>query len=463
MDTILLELGLSPELFIILTYEEAKEKYYESKPYDFSLKDIDTIILSKVDTFYNRVSIFEKVIPYKFDMSEKVFMNDLDLNSSTFQEEVYFSDSKFNNHIFANKTIFNSSLIFHNVKFKKGASFCGTKFNFLQISECSFEDQVNTSNAEFCGEAHIIGTKFLNILWCNRSTFSDLTRFSGSEFYLRPIFWDTQFKDSLYFNSVSLLEGADFQSTKFKYYLSFSNLISKGKIYFNNTILPEFIDLSNLQTNQIIDFNFIKDSIIDDKYNVNIYNTDPNNLIITNRFSIWFDKLLNLDQRNSIYKQLLANLDQVGYKRVYKSIDLEYRRFINENYNNLFEKISFTLNRLWWNYGYSKERIFLISLIFILIFSIPIFFKFDYFVNEIYKIDNLSKRYEQNLFLKNRITRLSLNYLTALLYTIFIFFNIKLSLDKLSFKNYKSGLLILLIYTFGLLCTAFIINLIVTI
>ena len=463
MDSILLELGLSPELFIILTYEEAKGKYYESKPYDFSLKTTDTIILSKVDTFYNRVSIIEKVIPYKFDMSEKVFMNSLDLSSSTFHENVYFCGSQFNNHILANNTIFNSSLLFHNISFKESVSFRRTKFDFLQVSECSFEDLFNASDAVFNGEVHIVATKFLNGVIFNGSKFLDLTRFTGSEFLQRPFFWESQFQDTLYFNSTTFSDGADFLSVSFKNYLGFSNLNVKGKIYFDNSTLPEYIDFSNLQTNQIIDFSFIQDSTIEEKYKINIYNTDPNNLIITSRFSLWFNEYLSLDQKNSIYKQLLSNLDHVGFKRVYKSIDLEYRDFINENYNNFFEKLSFTLNRLWWNYGYSKERIFLISIIFILIFSIPVFLKFGYFVNEIYTIDNLSKRYLQNNLLKNRKKQLFLNYLTAVLYTMFIFFNLRLSLEKLSFKNYFAGLYILLIYAFGLFCTAFIINLIVTV
>ncbi len=122
MDSILLELGLSPKLFIILTFEEAKEKYYESKPYDFSLNATDTIILSKVDTLIDRVSIIEKIIPYKLDLSEIVFMNTIDLSSSTFRENVYFFGSQFNNHIFANNTIFESSLLFHNINCKKSAS-----------------------------------------------------------------------------------------------------------------------------------------------------------------------------------------------------------------------------------------------------------------------------------------------------------------------------------------------------
>jgi len=455
-------MGLSPKYFTILTFQEARHKYYDSKPYDFSLKPSDTLILSKVDTFKNKIEINNKKIRYKFDMSGIVFMEDVDISFCTFNEKVYFYGTQFNKLFIANNTIFDGTIIFQNVRFMKSMQFNSAKFHLIGIDDCRIEEDASFFNAKFLGEVYFMNSIFNKGCYFQDSKFYFFTRFSGSVFTQSPMFWEAQFYDTVFFNYVKLMDGIDFQSTKISKYISLNSLETQGKIYFDNTYLPEYIDLSNIKSKYPIDFNFINDSIKNKKYKINIYKTDLNNLILTDRFSLWFDNYLNLDQKNSIYKQLLEVLDHVGYRKVSKSIDIEYRGFINKNYNGFFERIGFALNRIWWNYGYNKQRIFLISLILILLFSIPIYLKFDYFVDNAYKIDTLSKRFKDNRSIENKFTRYSLDYLVALLYTIFIFFNLKLSFEKLSFKSYKGGLYILIIFTIGLFCSAFIINLIVT-
>ena len=166
--------------------------------------------------------------------------------------------------------------------------------------------------------------------------------------------------------------------------------------------MPAYTDLSSLKSERTIDFNFINDSTCLEDYKINIYNIDLEKLMLTNQFTLYFDDYLSIDIKNSIYKQLLDNQMKKGYKNVYKSFDLKYRKFINENYNHFSERLFYFINRIWWNFGYNKQRVFVWAIIFILIFSIPIRIWFKFFADRVYKFDKLFLRFKNNRNLKNQ-------------------------------------------------------------
>jgi len=461
-DTLLTHYGLSSDYFEIVTVKEAKKDVFRNLFSD-AIKPSDTIIIAKVDTFKNDLIIKNKLLKHRLILSGKVFKKGVSFRSSKFQNEVFMNECTFYGRVDFGKATFDSTLILWKTKFYNAGVFSHASFNGIQFHDTQFFEDVQFYSVQFKGGAFFISTKFKKEVLFNNSYFYDYTNFGLSEFDRKPMFWQTIFLDTLVFYSVKLKSGIDFQSSKFGHLLGLHNLESNGKIDLSDVSLPYYTDLTSIKTDVVIDFNFIRDSIATSIYKVNIYDTDINKLMLTDKFDLYFNDYLSLDIKNGIYKELLDNLFKKGYKNLYRSFDIEYKRFIYENYNQFSERISYLIGRTWWNFGYNKQRVFLWTLIFIFLFSIPIRLKFNLFVEKVYRYDKLLIRLRANRKLNNSIIRFLLDYWLAFVYTIFVFFNLKLDFDKLSFNNYFASAFILIIYVLGLICTAFIVNLVITI
>jgi len=139
---------------------------------------------------------------------------------------------------------------------------------------------------------------------------------------------------------------------------------------------------------------------------------------------------------------------------------LDYKEFyyLEANKNPL---CYYTL-KLWWNFGYSEFRIFIISLVLILLYSTVVLIKgISYFIDNVYNLKNIEdgikflKSSNKSGFCKY-VHKISLVFF----YVSFIFFGIRLDWEKLNFKKLGLVLFIFLIYTSGLLCIGFIVNII---
>lgn len=461
-DSLLANYGLSSEYFDIVLVQNAPKNVFRNLSSD-AIKQTDTIIIAKVDTFENIVIINDKTVKYRLVLSGKVFMKGISFYKSRFKNEVYMNECQFFDRVDFSKAIFDSTLILYRTFFNKAGVFSDATFKGLQFIDTQFEEDVQFHEANFKGATFFISSKFKKGAYFTGATFYDFASFNFSEFEQRPLFWQITSKDTITFYSAKLKSGIDFQSSKLGLLLGLNNLESGGKIYFSDVTMPTYTDLSFLKTERTIDFNFINDSTYSEDYKINIYGVDSEKLMLTNQFTLYFDDYLSLDIKNSIYKQLLDNQMKNGYKNVYKSFDLKYKSFINENYNNFSERLFYFINRVWWNFGYNKQRVFLWAILFILIFSIPIRIWFKLFADKVYKFDKIFLRFNSNRKINNSIQRAISDYWVALIYTIFVFFNLKLDFERLSFENFLASTFILFIYTLGLICTAFIVNLIITI
>lgn len=461
-DTLLSKYGLSSDYFEIVLVKDASKNVFRNLSSD-ALKPTDTIIIAKVDTFQNILNIKGKSLNHRLVLSGKVFKKGISFHSSRFKKEVYLNECEFFDRADFSKAIFDSTLILWRTKFKKAGVFNNATFNGLQFRDTQFDEDVQFHEVQFNRPTFFISTKFKKGAYFVGATFNDFASFNFSEFEQRPWFWQSMSRDTLTFYSVKLKNGIDFQSSNLGQFLGLNHLESGGKIDFSDVSMPTFTDLSSLKTEWAIDFNYINDSNKTNSYNINIYDVDVSKLILTKQFNLYFDEYLSLDIKNSIYKQLLDNLNSKGYKDVYKSFDIKYKGFVNSNYNNYSEKIVYMISRLWWNFGYNKHRVFLWTIIFIILFSIPIRIWLNLFVDKTYNYQKLSLRYSANRQIKSAVKRFLYDYWIALIYTTFVFFNLKLDLDKLSFDRFRASSFILFIYVIGLICSAFIVNLIITI
>lgn len=461
-DSLLIKYGLPTEIFKIILVKDAPKDVFKNLHSDL-IKPTDTIIIATIDTFSNKLNIEGKILHHRLILSGKVFKKGVSFYKTKFNNEVFMNECTFFDRVNFSKTNFESTLILWKTHFVEAGIFTDAIFHGIEFQDSRFEEDAQFHGAKFLGRTFFNTTEFFKGAYFSDAVFNEYTRFSGNDFAQRPWFWESSFLDTVIFCSNNFRDGIDFQSAKFSHYLSLRSSTSKGRIDFGGVKMPKKLDISYLKTDGPVDFSYINDTLADYLYKINIYSAEIERLILTDKFSLYFDDYLSPDIKNGIYKQLLESLNNKGYKNVFKSFDIEYRSFKNENFNHFFEKIFFSINKLWWNFGYCKQRVFLWATFFIFLFSIPIRFWFNTFVINVYSIKMLKKRFKKNNQITNPISRFFLNYLVSLIYTVFIFFNFKLDFDNLSFDKYLAGIFILLIYSIGLICTAFIINLIITV
>lgn len=399
-DSLLFKYGLSKDFFEITIVKNASKNIFRNLSCD-AIKPFDTIIIAKVDTFQNKLDIEGKLIKHKLVLSGKVFKKGISFYNSRFTNEVYLNECIFLDRVNLSHATFDTTLILWTTYFAKAGVFSDATFHDIQFVDTKFEDDVQFNDVHFNSPTYFISTYFKKGALFTDAVFRDYTSFKFCEFEEKPWFWQSVSSDTLVFYSAKLKSGIDFQSSKFGLLLGLNYLESNGRIDFNGVSMPQYTDLSSIKCDKVIDFNYINDSNKFSNYKINIYNVDLNKLLLTNQFSLYFDKYLSIDIKHSIYKQLLDNLIQKGYKDIYKSFDIEYKGFVNKHYNHYSEKVLYHINRIWWNFGYNKHRVFLWTLIFIFIFSIPFRIWIKLFVGKVYEYKKLFQRYNANRQINN--------------------------------------------------------------
>jgi len=164
-------------------------------------------------------------------------------------------------------------------------------------------------------------------------------------------------------------------------------------------------------------------------------------------------KPISPDEKASIYESLLNNFKTNGQTESFQLLDIEYQEFKWKH-----SRASFLtwLPKYWWNFGYDKEYVFLWTFVFLFIFTFFTYF-FIYDLNtKVYPVDKIPAYtyWEPKLTVKRFWQRLWF----SLMYTSVIFFKLSLDIKKLEFKKIGGTFYIIIVYTFGLLCLAYMAN-----
>ncbi|MFP9098556.1 hypothetical protein ACLI09_05825 [Flavobacterium sp. RHBU_24] len=116
-----------------------------------------------------------------------------------------------------------------------------------------------------------------------------------------------------------------------------------------------------------------------------------------------------------------------------------------------------TVDEMWWNYGYNRFLIFKWTLVFVLLFTC---FTFPFLVklNAIYKIEKFGDM--NDIDFKNGISAKNIIYRwwLAFAYTSAIFFGLSLKIENFDLKKILGSLYIMIIYTIGIVCLAYMAN-----
>jgi hypothetical protein len=354
------------------------------------------------------------------------------LNSQKFEKTLLLRFSKFNNTVNIERNHFSHVVI---------------------LNTTIFGDYTNIMFNEFSDEFDFRYTTVDSMAQISMNTFEKETDISASRFNDQVYFISNVHKSKTKFDLTYFNNDVFFLKDEFSTYLSFNSCFFNDTVGFDLCILPDTLDFSNIHK-IVSEIDFTKCILKNDnRCIINLLGTDISKIKInTSMFKIWFppDDSATYEQKASVYENLLVKFKKDGFNDSYKDIDIEFRELKYQNAG--LSTVNF-LEKYWWNYGYNKERILFWSVALLLFFSGITSIFFNRLRNEIYIIDLVQKKnIRHNYFLR---------YYYSVIYTAVIFFGIKLNI-----KNFKTTngwfVYIVFVYLTGLVCTAYIINLIVT-
>ncbi|MBN8877677.1 MAG: hypothetical protein J0I32_09045 [Sphingobacteriales bacterium] len=334
---------------------------------------------------------------------------------------------------------------------------------FLQFSDNKFQSDINLDHCHFLKFVFFENNTFkktsLNFM---KNRFENGVKISGKSMY-----FFSQELDSL--SSIS------FSNDTIYGRLDLSNLSNEVLVSFSNSFI-DTLDLSFVNSDSGIDLRYSSLDFSKQKRSwannpllnfflspyINPYKEHITylNLIGTNismidldytNFRVYFPKTSSANERSAVYQGLLTKYRNNGEMENYKKADVEYH---NEQ-GGVFNFVSW----LWWNYGYSKWLVFVWSLFFLSLFSIINYRKID-FILESYKIRSvenwLRAKYNGDSY-RGRYA-----FIASFLYTGAIFFSVKLDFEKFEFSKLNYSFFILFQFLLGLVCTGFIVSIIVS-
>jgi len=333
------------------------------------------------------------------------------------------------------------------------------------------------SNSIFQGNVQFLDNRYICPLNFSNVVFDGLVKFSNSYYgdapdsINAPQFFATELKKGVKFvgNTSNMFRGPDW---KFLTNLSFDNcrisgaidlsgcsFLGNSRLILEGTRLPDTLNLQGTHLGGPLDLTNTRAAGTGRVCEINLLNTDVDKIkMIYSNFHLYFpdhmaDSVQYRDQVSSTYQNLLANFKKNGFDDSYRQLDIEFKDW--QSRSDYFTR----LDQIWWRYGYEKTRILGWVVLFVMVFGLLNSFFYKSLM-ETYTINEL----KSDMYVPSRYYTLRMlqRYGISCLYTSFIFFKLSLDFDKLKVKNLKMLFLILLQYGIGLICTAYLLNWIIS-
>jgi hypothetical protein len=253
---------------------------------------------------------------------------------------------------------------------------------------------------------------------------------------------------------------AGFSGLQFGTRASFQNSQFYGPVYFSGNILPDTLDFRFVrQIANEIDFTDWRPPLSGKKCLLALNGTILSKIRLNmNLFSLWFPDSVTIDEKESVYQGVLKKLKDDGFLDSFEKLDIEFREFQYDNSNWFDRNIVASIQRVWSNYGYNKELIFLWSVGFLILFS-GVNLRLFPNLYTIYPIPAVGHLGPQEL-----IGRRWVYVLQTVVYTVIVFFGLKLDLGRVKsdtvWQHPILFIYLFVIYVSGLICLGFIANLI---
>lgn len=276
----------------------------------------------------------------------------------------------------------------------------------------------------------------------------DSTTFGGG-----VSFDGAEMNDTLSFYQNTFTDDVSFDDAKLPGFFNLSDLTisDTAHITFVRTILPDTFSFGYNSNIPEIDLTYCSGIRHADVCHIFLYHTDISKLKLDYiHFKLYFHNFrgdeIDDESKEVVYESLLKNFKDRGQNESFRLLDIEYQDF-----KLAHSSLSFLrwLPKYWWNYGYNKELVFKWAALFLLIFSIINFVFLGYFNRDVYPISYVST---PNL----RKPLLRLWY--AFVYSSSIFWGVSIKLENMKFDRVFSCIYILLFYTLGIICLAYMAN-----
>ena len=233
--------------------------------------------------------------------------------------------------------------------------------------------------------------------------------------------------------------------------VSFSNCTFQPNIVLNITAdTIEFINCINIPNGTKLLSDNNRPS------NLKFINTDYQNLQFSfGQFSnLVFNENPSDEYVELIYQDLINKFKTENRSESYENVVIEYKQFKYKR-KGLWGTIGNTLDKYWWNYGQNKLLIVLWTFGFIFIFCVFNFRYIDKIMNT-YPITD--SRIFKKTFHENPKSFRVKKIIRVMVFTVQIFFSLKIDFAKLNYSNIPMLLMFFFQYTVGLICIFFVFN-----
>lgn len=368
-----------------------------------------------------------------------------------FKKSRYFEGTHFENFTCFDSTIFEDYANFEEIDAPKGISFSHVLFkdDFSLYRGGNFRNNFNSSI--FRGEARF-----------ERFTFIDTVDFSNCTFEKMVSFKDVGF-DMADFSHLHLTQKTEFafQNTR---------VINKLDFSFNPNIYNEIRLIDAYDSDPTI-YTYQTETL-QKPCLINLYKSDISKFYLDYiHFKLFFPDYydstrnnithITLYEKQIIYESLLSNFKIHDQFDSYKLLDIEYQKF---KYDNAKHPIYKWLAYYWNNFGYNNEYIFRWTFGLLIFFSIINFFIIEGLNNRIYLIESIPiklppfKRMKGYKFISFNLKNISFRFWFSLVYTTAIFFKVTLKIENFKFEHKLGTFYLVIIYTSGLICLAYMAN-----
>lgn len=306
-----------------------------------------------------------------------------------------------------------------------------------------------------------------------KSMFLDTAAFTGAVLGKSANFSYDTFKGPVYFDDVTFARNTHFTYVSFSHYAKFTNLRATDSIsiQFDDATLPDTIDFSQnpalLCKIDLTTANFNAQGRSDTAsgayirpHYIFLFNSDISKFkldyfhfrllvpdsTITPSLGAQHQRI-SIDQKEAMYEALLNNFKQNGQDESYQLLDIEYQTF--KWHHSWAPWVPFLL-RLWWNFGYDKEFVFLWIIGGLLVFTL---------ICSCYLRTMNAHVYEAISPVKIKdLTKLSKRIWYSFYYTANVFFRLTLDRSCMRFERLGLTIYFFLIYALGTLCLGYLAN-----
>ncbi|WP_299244130.1 pentapeptide repeat-containing protein [uncultured Aquimarina sp.] len=396
---------------------------------------IDTILSIDGKTFNKYVGTSGNVIVEEnFSLKNSIFRDRFKFRRTKFKKGFDFSDN-----------VYNDKFYMATVKSYHPCSLHLSTFDTIMTLDSSVLIDFNLSNSYHKGLSYIRQDSIYN------------GNFEHSIFYKDVDFTLTKFSGITNFQNTEFKEKVIFLNNSFYDKIIFTNSSFNNELLLDDCSLPDslfFDGIKNIKTP--IDFSYVNTEKTKNGYcNVILSGTDISKLKLSySQFRLFFNETDRIETKKIIYERLLAVQKDNGFVEGYKILDKEYKSYKNNTDHPTFGKFYDFLDSFWWDYGYDKNRIFiwsfLLYLIFVLINTWLLYRKilFEKVLD--------SKKLHKLLSKKSYPT-----IVISLFVTGYLFFGLKFEVENLKYKNLTLTFYLFFIYITGLICIAYMANLII--